>query len=380
MTKSPLRRSSEIAATVFLAGSFALFTVSVISSCSHAPPSPSSSMQSAPRERGLYEQGLKVLAQKDFESAAKKFSDLIAQYPTSKWLPDAYYNWGAALEGQSNYQAAEEKYKKVVEYYEGIPSREEAEALYRLSLCYEAQGLDEKNIMALLELNTRAQYLSSDVATVEVPARLAAAYAREGNEEQAQSYFAKAESGLKRIRRTARGQNDMMIWLPKTLYSMGHIPPAHKGMSADEFKNYSASLEKAQPWLVRAAELNDKTWSKKAADELLASYQEAWNAIDLVTTPAGPDKVQDLKDRQDQQRSMALDLDTAISRLKLERLPSVPGDPESEVLADTFDRLSSIEKRLNLLIQEPDVQDQPTAEAQRREGIKRRGRIIEHGR
>jgi tetratricopeptide (TPR) repeat protein len=163
----------------------------------------------SPQEKNLYEAGLAAISKKEYQKAHDNLSELLSNFPTSRWLSGIYYNLGMALEGLGKTQEAAEKYKKVVEFYEGVHTREEAEALYRLSHCYEALAQDEKTVLTLLELQTHSYYLNRDAAEMEVPARLAAAYARMGNQEQARLYYAKAEGALKKRRRSPLSQNSL---------------------------------------------------------------------------------------------------------------------------------------------------------------------------
>src|SRR5207253_10911043 len=56
---------------------------------------------------------------------------------------------------------------------------------------YEALGEDDKMALTLLQLQDKTAFLPKQTADMEIPARLAAAYAREGNLDQAKIYYAK---------------------------------------------------------------------------------------------------------------------------------------------------------------------------------------------
>lgn len=355
-----------------------LFSLMALSACSHKPVAPPQVVvphdSNPTKEKEMFDAGFKALSKNDYKTASEKFSSLNSLYPATKWLPHAEYNLGLSLEGLGKYTEASEQYKKVVDYYQGARGRDSAEALYRLSVCYEVANDDTKVILALIELQNQTRFLNHDTVDVELPARLAAAYARQGNEEQARTYFAHAENGLKHVR-VLHPKGDTLLWLPKTLYSMGHVPLPKKDLTPEGFKNYLGSLNQNQIWLVRAAEMGDNPWSKKASEELINVYFDAWGLIDQHQVPHETDKIQSMKERQEQQKSMALDLDSSISKLKLERIPPSPLEPESHNLTAVFNGVSGLEKRLDVLLQEPYVQDVETPEAQKREGLKREGVI-----
>lgn len=315
--------------------------------------------------------GLKALSRNDFKGAAHLFVDLLRRYPTTKWISGAYYNLGLALEGQNKYSEAAEKYKKVIELNQGAGgSRDEADALYRLSICYEALQDDDKMTFALLQLQDKKQFLPKQTAEMEIPARLAAAYARERNLDQAKKYYEKAEYELKRYRRPPM-VGDVMVWLPKTLYSMGTLKVIKKDASPKEFNDYINSVGETQGWLVRAAELGNNSWSKKAAESLEDIYLSLITSIKDFKGPKLSDKLLADQQRQQKQKEMAQALDDSISKLRLERLPSSPAEPEPAHLTNVFDTISKVEKNATLVIQGHDIRDQDTPEAQVYEGLKR---------
>ncbi|MDZ4676275.1 MAG: outer membrane protein assembly factor BamD [Oligoflexia bacterium] len=324
----------------------------------------------APKEKALYEQGLKALVKKDYSTATNKFNQLLNDFPSTRWLSGAYYNLGLAYEGQTKHAEAAEKYKKVIEFYQGVHTRDEADALYRLSICYEYIGDDTKMVLTLLELDTHSEFLNRNTGNVELPARLAAAYARMGNLAEAKVYYSRAELGLKKLRRV-RLTEDTLVWLPKTLYSMGKLAPLRSDFTDEDFKNYVGTIERSQSWLLRASELGGNEWSKKAAAELTTGYNDAWNFIANFPVPDGSDKLQALKIQQQKQKSMSEALDRVLDKIKVERLPSTQLEPELPQVTEIFKTVALVQKQVDATIQARDVQDQKTYEAHKREGLKR---------
>ncbi len=322
-------------------------------------------------ERAAYEQGLRALAKNNYQGAAEKFTMVLNHYTTTKYLVGAYYNLGLSLEGLNKYSEAAENYKKVIELEQGKRGRDEADALYRLSICYEVIGDDTKMILALVQLQERPNFLNKDLAQIELPARLAAAYARQGNIKLADEYNHKAEAGLKLRRRTPM-KGDILIWLPKTLYSMGHIASRTIGANVDEFKNHIKALQWSQSWLLRCAELGEasNSYSKKGAEEILQSYNSALQAIETVKASNDPDMLKAAKFKQDNQRAMAGALDYSLQQLKDDRLAATSLNSEVSLIKQLFEDLMPIQKKIDAIIQSHDVQDQNTNEAKSREGLK----------
>ncbi len=63
-----------------------------------------------------------------------------------------------------------------------------------------------------------------------------------------------------------------MVWLPKTLFSMGAMPTIKKDVTLKDFEDYLESLTQIQGWLVRAGELGNNQWSRKACENLEDIY------------------------------------------------------------------------------------------------------------
>src|ERR1035441_2367940 len=153
------------------------------------------------KEKQLFEEGTQALAKNNYRIADERYTELLKAFPTTPTLPSSLYNLGLAYEGQKKYAEAIEEYRKVAELYQKSRSRDEADALYRMSICFEVLGQDQKVIFSLLQLEQNHQYLRRQAAVTEVYARLAAAYARLGQVERSEYYYSKAEVGLKNVKR-----------------------------------------------------------------------------------------------------------------------------------------------------------------------------------
>jgi len=350
----------------------ALFIILVFFIFGCAATSPTLQVSSpGSKERALYDQGLRTLSRSDFKGASSAFSDLLRLYPSTKWVSGAYYNLGLALEGQNDFRGAIDKYQKVIELNESnSPSRDQADALYRLSICYELLGNDEKMTLTLLQLLDNKKFLPRQIVEMEIPARLAASYARQGNPGPAKKYYEKAEQGLRKYRRPPLN-GDVMAWLPKTLFSMGQMPQIKKDVTLKDFEDYLSTVTQTQGWLVRAGELGNNPWSRKACDNLEDIYLSLLVSIRDFKVADNSDRLLALKQRQEIQKKMALELDGAIGKLKLERLPASPAEPEAGRLTDTFKTVANVESRVSDIVQAHDVQDQDTPEAQAIQGLKR---------
>ncbi|MBK9293448.1 MAG: outer membrane protein assembly factor BamD [Oligoflexia bacterium] len=302
------------------------------------------------KERSFYEIGLDSLSEGKYTQAEEKFKELLNNFPTTRWLSSSYYHLGYALEMQQKYPEAAEKYNKVVEYYQGAQSKEAAEAQYRLSICLEAMGDDNKVVLALKQIQPSLKYLSKEIAETEWPARMAAAYARLGDQDEAKLYYAKADLGLKKIR--SGTFLDTSRWLPKTFYSMGATPEGRLEFdSIENFEKFLLSFGNSQVWLLRAIETKVNPWDDMATKHLLNVYNKSFEFIDKIPPEeGGQDKMLALKKRQEVQKALATKLDSLINNLKAEQK-----NKKSNLAV--FKELKPLEYRVDLLLQQRDVRD-----------------------
>ncbi len=315
----------------------------------------------SPREKSLYETGIKLHSDGAFKKSEESLTLLLKEFPVTRWLSSSYYVLGLDQEAQGNFPDAIENFRRVVDFYQGIHTRDEAEALYHMALSYDGLGdtprNDERQVLTLLQLQPGLKYLSLEISQAEWPARLAAAYAREGLTEQAKEYSLIAEKGLRRVK--ASGKPNVQKWLPKTYYSMGHIPEAQLHFkTTSEITQFFILLDNSQGWLLLAAQSNATPWSVKASTELKDSYQKIWEFIDKLPALNEADPILSAKQQQENQRALASRLDTLLQNLKILRSPSIPEVPEDANVTDLFAFLQDVQKRVDILIGTRDVQDQ----------------------
>ncbi|MDZ4660278.1 MAG: hypothetical protein SGJ18_01530 [Pseudomonadota bacterium] len=287
----------------------------------------------------------------------------------SKYSQDVNYYSARAAEGLENWEGAFAGYREVIR--NPITTDEiKNKALYRQSFVYEALNQDEKVVATLLDLKKRKVKVRDQVFLAEIPARLASIYARLGNRKMADSYYAEAEAGIKELQAT-QPSGDHRKWLPKTLFFMGN-------MSAREFReqDFEASikpLEKAQGYLLRAMTMKDEVWSKKASEELYKIYKDITLAISRVQLPENTDEEVAQKEAQTKKWQMATTATESLKRLRMALDAETDISSESKLSFMTF--LDEQEREMGKVLEETPITSRMTVEAQKRQGLKRAGRV-----
>ncbi len=289
-----------------------------------------------------YRIAVRSLNAQDFKLARIQFTQFMQQNPASPWTQAAMLNTGRALEGEKRWQDAANRYHQVVAATTRAPSLQ-ATALYRLSFCHEALGDDPQVVVDLNDLYLRSSALPPEVAQGELPARLAAAYARVGNFDRAQEFYRRAETGIAKLRQASGTK--IPEWLPKTLYLMGES--ASRRVTWTDFEPALRSFARSQVYLLEAAELNQVPWSGKSADELILVYETLMTTIEGAPIPEG-DPVISKRALQQMQWRRAGQLVDLLVELRARILPNSksPAAPKAKILSS----LSGIDHRINSLL------------------------------
>jgi len=348
-----------------------ILAVILVSGCASKPKVENEEISES--EMKTFNKGMEALDHENYSEAAKIFDNLVKNKPASEIDLITIYNAGAAYEGMGQCQTAAQRYRQVARAAVKKFKRLEVEALYRLSYVYECLGEDQKVVAALLDVNRRSAAMAPAVAKAEVPARLAAAYARLDNREQAKVYFNIADKGLKELRSEMQTERQARTSLAKTLFFMGRMTSLDQQF-AKRPNDYVESLRTLQPFLMRSISTDIQPWSDKSAEQLLAGYNKVLRLIegtyiDADTSDAG------INERLSRDVRMGL-IKYSMQSLQELRMKKLPGRADENSLeARVFRELDGVERRMQSLMASASESQLKTPEAQKREGLKREGRI-----
>lgn len=317
-----------------------------------------------------YRRGLQLLDAGDFSGALAALDDFLRTQPTSTYTQVAIFNSGRALEGLKRWNEAADRYRAVVA--NTMRARKlRALAMYRISFCHEAISDDSGTIAALLDARSRSADLPPEIASAELPARLAAGYARIGNVDDAMYFYSQAGMGLSRMRSRKAG-TAIPDWLPRTLYFMGRM--SLRKVTWGDFETALRPLEKAQGFLLQAAELDAGQWSALAADELMQTYNGIWSVLTEPPQNIDGEKLLIQREYQQRQWQLAQLVLESLNALRIARSPLAVS--RSEKVESIFRYVSTLEDRIGGLLAQPLAGDGLTPEAmERREQVQ--GRVVQ---
>lgn len=261
-----------------------LLNIFILASCSSVEKK-DGSLNSAKKQDQLllnFEKGNKLLDQNKPEEAAVVFDQLIVESPTNQLETLIVYNSGISYLMALNCDLASDRFRKVIRLAAKTAPAIRGRALLRMSDVYTCLGDDNKAIAALVEIMNGKFDLSLEVIKAEVPAKLAAAYARNGNIKEAERYFKIAERGLVQVETSYRNPQQRITAMGMTLFLMGNISQINiQNMPSDE---YFATVKSLQRYLYRAVELNADPWSEQASQQIMQIYKNTWAYVDRITS------------------------------------------------------------------------------------------------
>lgn len=171
-----------------------------------------------PADQQAFERGMSHLEREEYELALEEFDRIIESNPSSEFHLVTLFNRGAALEGMGKCSESTKAYRQTLRLANKRYRRIEAQALFRLAYTYECLGDIPKQIASLRDAMRRRKFLSQEISAAELPARLAAAYARTGNLKTAEKYFAEAQKGLMLVHTEAGDPLQRKELLARTLF------------------------------------------------------------------------------------------------------------------------------------------------------------------
>lgn len=284
-----------------------------------------------------FRQALALLDEQKFQEALSVIDGYLSDEPADPYAQSMALSAGRALEGLGRWSDAADRYRGVVVATEVIAPKLQAMALYRLSFCHEARGDDQQTVAVLYDLNQlnqRSKYLPDPIARAELPARLAAGYARVGNFNKAVDFYRVAEAGIVQLKRESASSGEKIPdWLPRTLYFMGSMSLRH--VSWLDFESAMRPLTRAQTYLVQSADLGMAPWSDRAARDLMATYQDLWNVILNAPVAQGEDPIVQARAIEEKQVDRTGLVQESLEELRARLSPASPDalSPQSKEIA-----------------------------------------------
>lgn len=349
---------------------FAIAGLLALSACAtiSAPPTEAPPVEVSPEERDFQTSQVLLDTQKPAE-AEQAFRNFQRLYPQSRYLMLSRMGVARALEAQERWSEAADGYRLIQKLSATYQPEIAAQALYRLSFCYEALGDDDRAVATLLDAGRRQKFLPEEIALAEIPARLAMLYEKAQNKPEAERYIAQAQKGIAMLQ--GKPELSKQI-LAKAYYQMGRV--SLNQISSSNFSSVVRALKAVQMYPIRSIALNQAPWSQESLSLLKKDYRDLWNTLLEMPGVSGVDGESIERSRRELQAFLGGEFLDLIQQAELYG----PLDPEK--MANSFQRelynyLNDIKLKTQDLIYRSEAQMSLTVESQGLHSLKRPGRI-----
>lgn len=312
--------------------------------CTSAPVVPKKIELEYPKELAAVNQ---LILERKTHDARLKVEEYLNKAENINWYGHAYFLQAFLYELDENFPQSIKYYREAIQHGSQYESKVEAKALYNLSFVYERIDEREKLVSTLVDLMKRRAFFDILTGQVEIPARLAAAYASQGRLKEAIIFHKEASRNFHDLVRNARFKADRSE-LSKSLYYLGF---ATFDENNESFDSLIFKLDRGQKYFLASAEASNSVWSQRAVDRLRAEYDRAWGMVQQYS-PRGLDHDPQALKKQKQrgQLIMASQLYDLMFKLEAEEFPMLSVNKRSKDLVENSkDWIEKIEKfALNL--------------------------------
>ncbi len=310
------------------------------------------------QEKADFEVAQNALQHGRYPQAHQLFLEFMNSYKQSKYLQAARLGQAQALEGLEKWSEAaaiaRDVYLQTLNYQPEIA----AKALYRLSFSYDALGEDHRSIAALVDAKRLGKHLPPEIALAEIPARLAAAYGREGQDRVALKYLNEAEQGIAQVGKTQKN-NLSADWLARTYYQMGSV--SMNQLSAETFSKFIRGQNLVQLYLIKSMAQNSSVWSQASLEKLRDNYRDLYAQVVLA------------KDDKEEQVRSGGELIDLIDRAELYK--PISAQRLNKYESDFYSYLQEVRKKTEAILYSTTETMALTEESKRLNSIKRPGRV-----
>lgn len=272
-----------------------------------------------------------LIIQRKTADARLKVEEYLNKAENIHWYGHAYFLKGFLYELDEDFDNATKFYRSAIQHGSQYESRVEAKALYNLSFVYEKLDQRQELLTSLIDLMKRREFFDVLTGQVEIPARLAAAYASQGKMKEALIFHREASRNFKDMVRNQKFRASKPE-ISKSLYYLGF---ATFDDNNESFSSLARKLEVGQKYFLASAEASKSTWSDKAVDRLKSLYDKAWGLV-LQYQPEDLDHDPMAKKKQQhrQQLVMASELYDLMYVLRAEEFPMGDVNPRSKAIID----------------------------------------------
>lgn len=301
-----------------------------------------------------------------YPESIQKIKAFQKKYAVSKYEAELLFLQGKALFADGDIAGAEKSFRASQSMW-SKSLLGQAKSLYFLSQVYERQNLDAKAIASLLQLLKMPKVLDERFYQLDVPAKLAAAYAREGNIAEASRYHSRVDAYLKKfIPLEENLEKESYGLVNLSLHSIGENSLVNN--KARNFQEQVEAIRYSQEFLLRSIEMGGEPWAAKSLYRFQLAYRDLLNSVVASWAELYRWKDQVAAIKIQKQKLAQLDQIHKLI-LALEELLLPRDAVNNDVYKDFLVAKDAIKKEVEIYFHEPEVGQGLTDAAKKLEGM-----------
>ncbi len=324
-----------------------------------------------PASDATFENAVVYYRKGQHEKSFASIEAYLLAYPQTTKLVESLYLRGRNERFLAKYVNCLETFQNIIELTKNKKDSYFNYALYQSGICYEMLGDIEKAIAVYQDALRATGSLPAQLRDLEIPSRLALCYSRLGEKQAAEKYNKKLQISLKEYLSKKQFTKEEKEFYAEILFSMSSLEIPLKDQQ--DFDAVLTSLEMNQVTLIQLLKFNIQPYTLKALNIYVQNYTNLHEYLVQLRINEGIDPTLSNRGKQQIQKEMAFKVLENIESLEVLLLPEAM-QPD---LSAEFEKLKEIKGKFELMSVQRMSGDGLTPDAQRRESLKKEGKVID---
>ncbi len=316
--------------------------------------------------RTQIEQAWTAFGYGDYEIAFVGFGKFRKDHPQTIYDTEARFGEARSLEEMEEWSLAQKIYEEIIA--ERLSSHPDLAtlAMYYQSRAAEALGEEGKMLASLKGAEQNSAQLPEEIRIAALPARLATAYIKLGQTEEAKKYLALAKAGVEQL----AAKQLPLSKIAQLYFEMGSL--STNQLSIENFQTHLDSLENNQIYLLRSIETGVSPWSDRSLTALQDQYLQIWNLAMNPPVQVGLDAGARERQKTEARGRWAGEIARVVELLKnSQRVIELNFSPQETQLREF---VANVEKEIRGVLSDPRTALPLTAESEKIRAFNRRSK------
>lgn len=318
-----------------------------------------------------FEYSLRYFKQGQYEKSLSSIDHFLSAYPQTPKLIESLYLKGRNHRFLKQYVPCLETFRRIVELTKSNQTSYYNYSLYQSGICYEMLGSVDEAIAVYQDALRSKASLPAQLRDLEIPSRLAICYSRTGETQVSKKYSKQLNDSLKEYLKNKSFTPEEKEFYAEILFSMSVSDLTVKDQQ--DFNAMMDSMEISKQTLGDLLGLSLAPYSAGALLAYIENYKKLYEYIQNLRPTEGLDPILQRRNLQKFQKKLALRVLESITLFEQDVFP----ESLMETFEEPFKMLKEIKAQYESVVGQNLEGDGLTEEARSKEGIQRKGRVID---